>query len=90
MAASDPQDFLGRVGDGSIGAGITMIGAVIVAMLTRRSPLAALINEQLKLLIQAQAEQIKALQMEVVALEEKVDSLSESLAEARASRGFGI
>ncbi|WP_146030166.1 hypothetical protein [Methylocella silvestris] len=87
---SDPQDILGRVGDGSIGAGLTLIGAVIVAILSRKSPLAALVNDQLKLLIDAQARQIKELKEEIEALEGKVEALTKELAAARTQRGFGI
>ena len=88
--AAETGDIWSRVGDGSIGAGITLIGAVAAALIGRKSPLAAIVNEQLKLLIESQREEIKSLRAELKEVREELDAVKDELEAERRVRWFGL
>lgn len=90
MAAPDPQDIWGRVGDGTLGAAIAALGAILLAVVNRKSPLAALVNEQLRLLIESQRRQIESLLARVTALEEELAAVRDELDAERRGKRIGL
>lgn len=88
--AADPGDIWGRIGDGTIGGMITGLGAVILALINRKSPLAAIVNEQLRLLIETQRKEIESLRAELKEVRVELEAVKDELEAERRTRGLGL
>ncbi len=85
MAAND-GDMWNNLLSGSAGAVLGILGTVIVALINRQPPMAALIDARIRTLIEGYEIHISDLQTEIRKLEAKVDGLTKALEEARAER----
>lgn len=85
MAAND-GDMWNNLLSGSAGAVLGILGTVIVALINRQPPMAALIDARIRMLIEGYEKHINDLQTEIRKLETKVDALTDALEQARADR----
>ena len=85
MAASD-VDVWTSLWTGGIGATLGVLGTVIVALINRQPPMAALIDARIRILIEGYEKHVTDLQAEIRKLEAKVDALTRALEEARMDR----
>ncbi len=85
MAAND-GDMWNNLLSGSAGAVLGILGTVIVALINRQPPMAALIDARIRTLIEGYEKHISDLQAEIRKLEAKVDGLTRSLEEAHTDR----
>ena len=91
MAANE-GDMWNNLLSGSAGAVLGILGTVIVALINRQPPMAALIDARIRTLIEGYEKHINDLQSEIRKLETKVDALTKALEQARtdrAVRGLG-
>ncbi len=86
MATSD-GDIWNNLLSGSAGAVLGILGTVIVALIDRQPPMAALIDARIRTLIEGYEKHICDLQTEIRKLETKVDGLTLALEQARTDRG---
>ncbi len=82
MAVSQ-SDVWSALWSGMFGAVLGAIGTVIVALINRQPPMAALIDARIRTLIEGYDKHITDLQAEIQKLEAKVDALTAALDEAR-------
>ena len=85
MAAND-SDMWNNLLSGSAGAVLGILGTVIVALINRQPPMAALIDARIRTLIEGYEKHISDLQTEIRKLESKVDALTRALEDARTER----
>jgi hypothetical protein len=85
MAAND-GDMWNNLLSGSAGAVLGILGTVIVALINRQPPMAALIDARIRTLIEGYEKHISDLQTEIRKLEAKVDGLTKALEEAHTDR----
>jgi hypothetical protein len=85
MATND-GDMWSNLLSGSAGAVLGILGTVIVALINRQPPMAALIDARIRTLIEGYEKHISDLQTEIRKLESKVDGLTKALEEAHADR----
>jgi hypothetical protein len=91
MAAND-GDIWYNLLSGSAGAVLGIFGTIIVALINRQPPMAALIDARIRMLIEGYEKHISDLRTEIRKLEMKVDALTKALEQARmerAARGLG-
>jgi uncharacterized protein YlxW (UPF0749 family) len=85
MAAND-GDIWNNLLSGSAGAVLGIFGTIIVALINRQPPMAALIDARIRTLIEGYEKHVGDLQTEIRKLETKVDALTKALEEARMER----
>jgi hypothetical protein len=78
------------LGAGSLGAIIGAVAIIVVALIKRQPPMAALIDARIRLLIEGYEKRIAELKDEIDDLEAKVGVLTHQLEAAREQRGFGL
>ncbi len=78
------------LGAGSLGAIIGAVAIIVVALIKRQPPMAALIDARIRLLIEGYEKRIAELKDEIDDLETKVGVLTHQLESAREQRGFGL
>ncbi len=76
-------DIWTAVGAGGLGTALGILGTIIVALINRQPPMAALIDSRIRTLIEGYEKHVDDLQREIRKLERKVDALTRALEEAR-------
>lgn len=85
MPASE-DGIWNSLGSGLLGAALGVLGTVIVALINRQPPMAAIIDARIRTLIEGYEKHVNDLRMEIGKLEAKVNALTKALEEARLER----
>jgi hypothetical protein len=81
-----PDGFWSTIGAGALGTLIGATATIIAAMISRQPTLAAMVDQRIRVLIEAYDLTIRDLRAEIDTLERKVDELGAQLREARGQR----
>ncbi len=80
------NDIWTALGAGGIGTALGVFGTIVVALINRQPPMAALVDARIRTLIEGYDKHVNDLQKEIQKLEARVDALTKALDAARMHR----
>ncbi|WP_395664550.1 hypothetical protein [Methylocella sp.] len=79
MAVSESAEFWPQALAGGLGAALGVVGTVLVALVNRQPPMAALVDARIRTLIESYERHIGDLRGQIARLETRVDVLKKEL-----------